>query len=101
MGEFLKTKERDMIAKYTLITLLLLVSMLLVSCTSQIPVPTNYPYTEQQKMQAAHHWDVLAADVVEQLKQSNKISQSMPLYVVPKFFSPDKENRTVWRANKP
>lgn len=28
--------------------------------TSQSPLPATYPVTQQQKMQAAHHWDVLA-----------------------------------------
>ncbi|GAA3898555.1 hypothetical protein GCM10022228_06520 [Halomonas cibimaris] len=28
--------------------------------TAQVPVATTYPYSEQQRMQAAHHWDVLA-----------------------------------------
>ena len=28
--------------------------------TSQVPLATTYPTSEQQKMQAAHHWDVLA-----------------------------------------
>jgi len=32
-------------------------------CRSQIPLASTYPATEQQKMQAAHHWDVLAEDV--------------------------------------
>ncbi|GAA5178681.1 hypothetical protein [Modicisalibacter zincidurans] len=31
-----------------------------VANTSQVPMATTYPYSEQQKMQAAHHWDVLA-----------------------------------------
>ncbi|CAM3832135.1 hypothetical protein VRRI112168_02235 [Vreelandella rituensis] len=28
--------------------------------TSQVPIGVTYPYTEQQRMQAAHHWEVLA-----------------------------------------
>lgn len=28
--------------------------------TTQAPMATTYPYSEQQTMQAAHHWDVLA-----------------------------------------
>lgn len=77
-----------MIVKHTLNILLLLTPTLLMSCTSQIPVATNYPYTEQQKMQAAHHWEVLATDVVEQLEQSNKISKTTPMIVVPEFYLP-------------
>jgi hypothetical protein len=35
-------------------------------CT-RIPQPTTYAFTEQQKMQATHHWDVLANDVANQI----------------------------------
>jgi hypothetical protein len=37
-------------------------------CRSQLPLATTYPATTQQKMQAAHHWDVLAADVAERVE---------------------------------
>ncbi len=40
-----------------------------ISQTSQAPVATTYEYTTQQKMQAAHHWDVLAGDVAFRLKE--------------------------------
>jgi hypothetical protein len=101
MGKTFKEKGGVMIAKYVLIILLLLVQTCLISCTTQIPVATNYPYSEQQKMQAPHHWEVLAAEVVNQLNQNRKVSGSMPIYVVPKFYLPDKENPTVWTAAKP
>ena len=87
-----------MIAKYTLTALLLLVSIFAISCTTQIPIATNYEYSEQQKMQAAHHWDVLAADVVEQLSQSQKICGDTPIYVVPKFYVPNEEDTAVFTA---
>ncbi len=45
---------------------LLLLVLLLSSC-SRIPQPASYAYSEQQKMQAAHHWDVLASDVADQI----------------------------------
>lgn len=35
---------------------------LLVGC-SQVPKPSAYPMSYQQKMQAAHHWELLARDV--------------------------------------
>ena len=38
-------------------------------CT-RIPQPVTYDYTEQQKMQAAHHWDVLANDVANQIRET-------------------------------
>lgn len=51
-------------------------------CT-RIPQPVTYDYTEQQKMQAAHHWDVLANDVANQITntlQQNNYS-SAPIFV--------------------
>ena len=38
----------------------------LVGC-AQVPRPSTYPYTFQPQMQAAHHWHVLAGQVVEEL----------------------------------
>lgn len=40
--------------------------MLMGGCT-RIPQPAGYAFSEQQKMQAAHHWDVLANDVADQV----------------------------------
>jgi hypothetical protein len=97
----MKEKGEAVIAKYILTILLLLVPTFLMSCRSQIPVATNYPYSEQQKMQAPYHWKVLAAEVVEQLNQSRKISNSMPIFVAPKFHLPSKEEPTIWTATKP
>lgn len=37
---------------------------LLAAC-AQVPRPSTYPYSFQQKMQAAHHWQVLAEKVAE------------------------------------
>ncbi len=87
--------------RYALAALLIFASVLLTSCTSQIPIATNYEYTEQQKMQAAHHWNVLASDVVAYLKESGKVSKSAPLYVAPKFNIPAQENPVVWKATRP
>lgn len=36
---------------------------------SQVPVPTGYPLSTQPKMQALHHWDVLADDVAAEIQQ--------------------------------
>lgn len=40
---------------------------LLIGCASEIPLPTAYEKSYQPKMWAAHHWNVLAADVAERL----------------------------------
>lgn len=47
---------------------------LLLSSCSRIPQPASYAFSEQQKMQAAHHWDVLAADVANQINNQLIIS---------------------------
>ncbi len=101
MGQIVKEKGEIVIQKYVLTILLLLLPAFLISCTSQIPVATNYPYTEQQKMQAPHHWDVLAAEVVKQLNLSRTITNTTPIYVVPKFYLPSKEDAAIWTATKP
>lgn len=62
---------------------LLLIVYLVVSC-SQVPFPTTYRLNTQKKMQAAHHWDVLAADVAEQVKifiDRNEHLKDIPTYV--------------------
>jgi len=48
----------------------------------QAPAATNYNLTEQHKMQAAHHWDVLAEYEVENILQQVK-DTSKPIYVEP------------------
>lgn len=40
-------------------------------CSSRIPEPVTYPYSQQSKMQASHHWDVLAYDL------SNRINNEL------------------------
>jgi hypothetical protein len=40
-------------------------------CTHRpIPLATSYPLSAQRRMQAAHHWDVLAENVAERLKKT-------------------------------
>lgn len=95
MGEFLRAECSNTLPRCTLISVLLFVSISSVSCTSQIPVATNYPYAEQQKMQAAHHWQVLAADVVNQMKQGGRIPKDASFFVVSEFYPPDKKAPTV------
>ncbi|MCK5070752.1 MAG: hypothetical protein KAR01_09420 [Desulfocapsa sp.] len=48
--------------------------LFLLSSCSRIPQPASYAYTEQQKMQAAHHWDVLASDVANRINNQLVIS---------------------------
>lgn len=41
--------------------------------TSQAPIATTYPYTEQQRMQAAHHWEVLARHEANSILQRERV----------------------------
>ncbi|MDR5868478.1 hypothetical protein [Halomonas koreensis] len=49
---------------------------------TQAPVATTYPYSEQQRMQAAHHWAVLARHEADGLLDSERL-RFHPLYVAP------------------
>ena len=59
---------------------LFLCAMFAASCSSQAPIAKSYPYSEQAKMQAAHHWDLLAADVVAQVGKT-QLSATKAIYV--------------------
>tara|TARA_R110000796_G_scaffold36332_1_gene92634 strand:- start:1709 stop:2374 length:666 start_codon:yes stop_codon:yes gene_type:complete len=48
--------------------------------TSQAPVATTYPYTEQQRMQAAHHWNVLARHEATSILQRERV-RNRDLYI--------------------
>lgn len=65
-------------------TALFAASLALTGCfnvnTSQAPIATTYDYSEQQKMQAAHHWNVLAAHQAEQILASERLN-SRSLYI--------------------
>lgn len=41
--------------------------------TAQVPIATTYPYTEQQRMQAAHHWEVLARHEANGILRSERV----------------------------
>ncbi|MFP8967953.1 hypothetical protein ACKC9G_15340 [Pokkaliibacter sp. CJK22405] len=47
---------------------------------SPVPQAETYPYTTQQKMQTAHHWDVLASDMANQIAMSLP-DRNMTVYV--------------------
>jgi hypothetical protein len=46
---------------------LTVVIFLLVACGARIPDPIGYPYSQQQKMQASGHWEVLAKDLANRI----------------------------------
>lgn len=44
-----------------------LILCLLYGCSSRIPEPVTFPYSQQQKMQASQHWQVLAEDLANRI----------------------------------
>ncbi len=61
------------------------------SITSQAPVPNAYCLSTQQKMQAVHHWSVLAEDVasIVYLKLMESFSENQfPLYIASAGITP-------------
>jgi len=46
------------------------------SCSSRIPEPISYRYSQQQKMQASAHWQVLAADLADRINNQLIISDN-------------------------
>lgn len=63
----------------------------LVSACIRLPQPQGFFYSEQRKMQAAHHWNVLANDIANRIN-SELIRQNYlntPVYVRHNCGSPD------------
>lgn len=57
-----------------------------VGCKAPVPVAENFPLAYQKVARTAHHWDVIAEDVVNQASRTLAASQQLqgrPLLVVP------------------
>lgn len=64
--------------------LALLCALLTAGCAvpySPAPVATNFPSTQQAKLQAAAHWGVIAQHMAGQLAPSLKVNAKRPFYV--------------------
>ncbi len=62
--------------------------LLVLAGCSHVPQPTTYPSSRQQKMQAGHHWDVLAEDMAGQVaafikSPRTQLIDSYGIYVEP------------------
>ncbi|WP_152555078.1 hypothetical protein [Desulfonatronum thiodismutans] len=58
---------------------------------SQVPVPTAYPLKTQPKMQAVHHWEILAEDVairVHGALERRVLERQFPVHVAPSGTTP-------------
>jgi hypothetical protein len=70
-----------MIKRMALLPILLLLS----GCLGRIPEPVDYEFSEQQKMQAAHHWNVLAEDVANRVNNELVLNDYLekPVFIRP------------------
>jgi len=63
------------------LTLVLFGSFLFTACShAPVPLAESYPFSKQKKMQAAHHWDVLAGHT------ATRIQASLPTHTTPDPF---------------
>ena len=53
--------------RYSLAPLLTVLVLCLAAGCTRIPQPQGFPYSDQRKIQAAHHWNVLANDVANRI----------------------------------
>ena len=61
-----------------------LVVALVAGCATDIPKPSGYPPSDQVKLRATHHWDVVAADIALQTKkQLAPLGSGVAVYVQP------------------
>ena len=70
---------------------LLVVTLLTTGCASEVPIPTTYPVTTQQKIKSAHHWDVIAKDAAQQAAASlvkNNLSSTPVTVSTPQTEAP-------------
>lgn len=58
------------------------VGLLLAGC-AQVPKPATYKLSYQRKMQAAHHWDLLAQDVAERVATCQDPQNAGGVFVQP------------------
>lgn len=69
--------------------------------TTQIPIATNYPYSRQHKMQAAHHLEILSQEVAEEFRAKSCVSKETPLAVAPKFLIDINQHSKPLSENNP
>lgn len=57
--------------------------LLIVSSCGRIPEPIGYHYSQQNKMQAGYHWEILASDTANEINKALILSEYLdtPVYV--------------------
>jgi len=82
------------------LTLFLLFCLpLITSCSSRMPEPITYPYSQQKKMQASEHWEILAQDLANRINNELILNDNIEtaVYVKPTCgdeITPCKANET-------
>lgn len=64
----------------------LLTGLMLTGCATEVPIPDTHEVTVQKKVKAAHHWDVIAADIAKETKalvEGNAAYRNKPVYLRP------------------
>jgi hypothetical protein len=79
-GERVVEPASRLVPLVTVFALSLALSGCFYSNAAQVPMATTYPYSEQQRMQAAHHWQVLAEHEAQGILQHSNL-RNTPLYV--------------------
>ena len=61
--------------------IILALALLTISCGN--PRPVGFPYSEQMRLEAGHHWDVLAADIANQINNELLLNDylDIPVFV--------------------
>ncbi len=72
------------LSRVALLAIVIAIGLALSGCfytnAAQVPMAKTYPYTEQQRMQAAHHWQVLAEHEAKGILQQHHL-RATPLYL--------------------
>ncbi|MFH2218072.1 MAG: hypothetical protein ABII68_00220 [Pseudomonadota bacterium] len=71
---------------HSLAIIVVVTTLFLIGCAS--PYPKRHSISSQKKMQSAHHWDVLATDVAEQIKQTLEPQTLEPQTSEPQTIEP-------------
>lgn len=74
------------------LVLAIFLAFLCSGCNSRIPEPVGYEYSQQQKMQAAQHWNVLADDVASRINNELILSDYLETPVYIKTTCGDEDN---------
>ncbi len=79
--------------------LLFCLPLLITSCSSRMPEPITFPYSQQKKMRASGHWEILAGDLANRINNELILSDNIEtaVYVKPTCgdeITPCKANET-------